>query len=240
MAAARASRRRSLWRILWSDALGPLVGGESFTMAMRRRADPWLRMSRVETHFSRLRASTATDDDNDDARGCPPSRRLIATELHGLLRLVAENPFRLAGPVDVTYPFLDRRLIEFMLASPFDQRVRRGQTRVLHRQALAGILPREIETRATKANLTSAIHYWIDRQWPTVQQLLSDDARILRYGIANVDVLRHHAQLIRAGARPSSGSFLALLAAERWLRHFERCMARGRTSARHHANDGRR
>jgi asparagine synthase (glutamine-hydrolysing) len=49
------------------------------------------------------------------------------------------------------YPFLDRRLVEFCLALPPEQRIRNGYTRWIERAALAENLPPEIYQRVTKS-----------------------------------------------------------------------------------------
>ncbi|MEZ5589952.1 MAG: lasso peptide isopeptide bond-forming cyclase [Gammaproteobacteria bacterium] len=52
------------------------------------------------------------------------------------------------------YPFFDRRLMEFCLALPADQKFRSGWNRSILRRSMQGILPREIQWRAGKANLS--------------------------------------------------------------------------------------
>jgi asparagine synthase (glutamine-hydrolysing) len=56
--------------------------------------------------------------------------------------------------LEVRYPFFDRRLVEFCLAIPGDQKLRGGWTRSVMRRALEGILPPEVQWRATKAELS--------------------------------------------------------------------------------------
>lgn len=52
------------------------------------------------------------------------------------------------------YPFLDRRVIEFALSLPDDQRCRGTLTRYVVRQALGDYLPRSVRTREDKADFT--------------------------------------------------------------------------------------
>ncbi len=58
-----------------------------------------------------------------------------------------------AFSMELRYPFLDRRLVEFCLALPPEQKLRRGWTRMVVRRALAGSLPEEIRWRIRKTNL---------------------------------------------------------------------------------------
>ncbi|MGH7247016.1 MAG: asparagine synthase-related protein, partial [Pseudomonadota bacterium] len=60
-----------------------------------------------------------------------------------------------ARGLELRCPFLDRRLFEFALAIPEDQRNRSGVERYVVRNAMRGILPEEIRTRRVKATYAS-------------------------------------------------------------------------------------
>jgi len=49
------------------------------------------------------------------------------------------------------HPYLDRRLVEFCLALPAEQRLARGVDRIIQRRAVEGFTPEEIRTRLTKS-----------------------------------------------------------------------------------------
>jgi asparagine synthase (glutamine-hydrolysing) len=53
------------------------------------------------------------------------------------------------------YPFYDRRLMEFCLAMPAEQKLSQGWTRAIIRRAMTDVLPPEILFRRDKANLSS-------------------------------------------------------------------------------------
>lgn len=50
-------------------------------------------------------------------------------------------------PIESRYPFWDRRLMEFCLALPLEQKLKNGWTRVILRRAMKGILPPITENR---------------------------------------------------------------------------------------------
>jgi asparagine synthase (glutamine-hydrolysing) len=56
--------------------------------------------------------------------------------------------------IEPRYPFLDRRLMEFCLSLPADQKLRDGWTRFVMRRAMDGALPDNVRWRANKANLS--------------------------------------------------------------------------------------
>ena len=63
-----------------------------------------------------------------------------------------------AYSVEARYPFFDRRLMEFCLALPADQKLRAGWGRSILRRGMQGVLPPEIQWRKTKADLSPNFH----------------------------------------------------------------------------------
>ncbi|MHB9131969.1 MAG: lasso peptide isopeptide bond-forming cyclase [Armatimonadota bacterium] len=57
--------------------------------------------------------------------------------------------------IEERYPFFDRRVVEFCIALPVEQKLRQGWPRLILRRAMEGILPPAIQWRSTKAD-----HAW--------------------------------------------------------------------------------
>lgn len=57
-------------------------------------------------------------------------------------------------------PFLDHRLIEFMFRVPGTMKIRNGVTKVLLREAMAGILPEDTRLRVKKTGWNAPAHVW--------------------------------------------------------------------------------
>lgn len=74
----------------------------------------------------------------------------------GLLQYEMELLDALSAPfsVELRHPFFDKRLIEFCLAIPTEQKFSYGLDRNIIRRALADILPDEIRLRKSKGNLS--------------------------------------------------------------------------------------
>jgi asparagine synthase (glutamine-hydrolysing) len=66
-----------------------------------------------------------------------------------------------ASSVEVRFPFWDKRLIEFCLSLPPEQKIKKGWTRMVMRRAMAGILPPEIQWRPGKSNLGPSFRYGV-------------------------------------------------------------------------------
>jgi asparagine synthase (glutamine-hydrolysing) len=56
-------------------------------------------------------------------------------------------------PLEARYPFFDRRLMEFCLSLPAEQKLSRGWTRYVLRNAMADFIPKAVRWRSTKADL---------------------------------------------------------------------------------------
>jgi len=130
----RLSRRTrtSPWRLLWRYCLRPLAP-EPLRRAWRaRRGGPETFrpvLDSREEHFRRMDSALIT--------------HVLELTDHAAA----------AFGIEPRYPFFDRRLVEFCLALPGEQKLRRGWTRYVLRRALAGSVPRRIARRGDKANL---------------------------------------------------------------------------------------
>jgi asparagine synthase (glutamine-hydrolysing) len=91
-------------------------------------------------------------------RKSQPSTAL--TEREGHYRTLTQDGLSLAFDLyhsatsavglEVRYPFWDKRVVEYCLALPPEQKLHRGLSRVVLRRAMAGILPGEIQRRPNK------------------------------------------------------------------------------------------
>ena len=59
--------------------------------------------------------------------------------------------------IETRFPFWDKRLVEFCLALPPQQKLSQGWSRIVLRRAMAGVLPPEIQWRREKTDFTPAI-----------------------------------------------------------------------------------
>jgi asparagine synthase (glutamine-hydrolysing) len=78
-------------------------------------------------------------------------RALMAGGLSYVLEL--NDKTAAAWALDARHPFMDKRLIEFCLALPPQQKLRAGWSRHILRNAMKGVLPEAVRTRRSKANL---------------------------------------------------------------------------------------
>lgn len=69
------------------------------------------------------------------------------------------NKASAAFSIEARFPYWDKRLAEFCLALPPEQKIYRGWTRMVVRRALDGILPFEVQWRGGKSNLGPNLHH---------------------------------------------------------------------------------
>jgi asparagine synthase (glutamine-hydrolysing) len=80
----------------------------------------------------------------------------------------------MAHSIEARVPFLDYRLIEFMMALPDRMKIRNGQMKWLLRQALHDVLPIEVSQRRSKLGFATPEQCWLHQQWGRVGDILRE------------------------------------------------------------------
>lgn len=162
-------------------------------------------------------------------------RRVASPARHEELRLLdPPEVTRHPAPwrIELWHPFADRRLQEFLLAIPPDQKFAphpetdefyAGSKRLL-RRALRGILPEPVRTRTTKTIFSAWVDDDVRRQWPAYERLFGPSARSLVAARGYVDQARLFAGLdgLRRGVDRADRIWLMkIIGLEIWLRSLE-------------------
>ena len=175
-------------RVIWEFGLRPLVP-ESIVQAWRRLhgrvRPPWGMDAVIKPAFARRVGL------EERARALlHESSRLAHTERErhhqGLTTGLYQHALELADKasaafsVAARYPFFDRRLMEFCLALPPDQKLHQGQTRAILHRAMNGTLPPEVLARFTKANLSPNFMFrLLDHDRPILDAVVADAPRMI-------------------------------------------------------------
>jgi asparagine synthase (glutamine-hydrolysing) len=84
--------------------------------------------------------------------------------------------------VEARYPFFDRRLMEFCLALPPEQKLHQGWSRAILRFAMADILPPSVQWRVNKGNLFPNFRkQLLNTQAKTLEQIMNSHQNIDNY-----------------------------------------------------------
>lgn len=111
--------------------------------------------------------------------------------------------------VEVRFPFWDKRLVEFCLALPSEQKLSGGWSRVILRRAMAGILPPEIQWRREKTDFTATLQESLGRSDRSQLETMLEDAPAACQRF--VDVEKLHVALAHVHDKRLGGNALKIL-----------------------------
>jgi asparagine synthase (glutamine-hydrolysing) len=149
-----------------------------------------------------------------------PATGILAFMLRCAFQVVGAGMHQELGGCENAYPFLDRRLVEYAFAIPFQQKLRPGENRSVMRRALKGLVPHAILDRKDKGKPTELVYRAYAREAGTIRHLLSD-ARI--FAREYVDRTKFTAAFDRAvaGHEQFHAAISIPLTLELWLRAVE-------------------
>jgi asparagine synthase (glutamine-hydrolysing) len=148
----------------------------------------------------------------------PPGKRHQVAAVRSAIQAVSWLYDTGGWPVEASYPFLHRPLVDFCLAVPGEQFMRPGETRSLHRRALRAWLPPGIAQRQDKRGPDEAFLRELAVGWERVGPLL-EDAEVVRRGIVEAGAFRRALDEARFGHLGGSLPILMkAIALEAWLR----------------------
>jgi asparagine synthase (glutamine-hydrolysing) len=101
---------------------------------------------------------------------------------HRLNCVEESNKMAAARGMVSAHPFLDRDLIEFMMAIPSEIATWQGVAKGLFREAMRGVLPENIRTRDWKSDFTAFNNRSVAKDYSRFQQLLRPDCLAVQYG----------------------------------------------------------
>lgn len=210
--------KRSYFALLWRNTFVPALPRR---LGMRFKGIAKLPPIFDKSFCSRMRLTERVYAIVDPFNCELPSQRDQALGFWTAIRGIASGIRREISGVDVSYPFLDRRLVEFMQAIPHTQRVRAGETRSLMRRSLKGLLPEKIAKRKSKGNPQEVLIRAIAREWPRLEPLF-EDARVFDRGYIDRAALQSTVEKFRFGCGTHAPALLKTLVLEVWLRSLER------------------
>jgi asparagine synthase (glutamine-hydrolysing) len=186
-----------------------------------RQHEPWY------TKDFRARASYTGEWPADGVPFLTAHARNVYAEARSpfyMLCMEWENKAAAMHGLDFAVPFLDRDLIQFLMAIPGDVQTRDGVFKALLRDALRDLLPERIATRATKADFTDFVNDGVRREGRSLADCFGPGAAAVRRGFLDADVLRTELGRLAGAARPSdvqlAWSLSDLVGLEYWLRTF--------------------
>jgi asparagine synthase (glutamine-hydrolysing) len=82
--------------------------------------------------------------------------------------------FAMAASVENRMPFLDYRVVSFLMSLPYTSKIRNGYIKAILRDALGRFMPPEVTYRKPKIGFTSPLNKWVTGAWkPFIMDTLS-------------------------------------------------------------------
>jgi len=164
--------------------------------AQTQLAPPWLDLERLgatpSDPFAERGAATRSVEALSRAQ-------LTATNLQMLLHW--EDRDSMAHSVESRVPFLDYRLVEYVLGLPAEHKIGGGVTKRVLREAMAGLLPEPVRTRMDKMGFVTPEEEWVRHEAPGRFRQAARDAVDASHGVLRPQALDELDRII-AGERP--------------------------------------
>jgi len=143
--------------------------------------------------------------------------QLTATSLPMLLHW--EDRDSMAHSIEARVPFLDYRLVEFVLGLPDDYKIAGGETKRAMREGMRGVLPERVRTRVDKMGFVTPEEVWLREDSPDLFRKALREAVDVSAGIIKDETLALLEQTI-AGKQPFSFLIWRLISFGAWMRVF--------------------
>lgn len=155
------------------------------------------------------------------ARSASIRQMSIAQLLHTSLPMQLHWADRdsMAHSVESRVPFLDWRLVEFVLGCPDEYKIKLGVTKLLLREGLRDLLPTKIVDRVDKMGFVTPEEAWVREQAPHQFRQQAKFALEKSRGILKPEVL-HMAEGIIAGREPYNNLLWRWICFGYWMERF--------------------
>lgn len=140
------------------------------------------------------------------------------TQLNLQQLLHYEDRNSMAFSIEARVPFINHRLVEYVMNVPAVYKIHHGWSKYLLRRAMEGFLPSEIQWRRDKMGFVTPEDEWITELRPQFSSLLREgEYRSGRY-VRHKNFLAH---LQTGSTNLSSGNIWRLVSLELWMREFQ-------------------
>lgn len=124
--------------------------------------------------------------------------------------------------LEMRLPFLDRRLVEFLLAAPPELFFRGGYVKYLLREALAGILVEKVRGRTAITHFSGLVAKGLRENERSKVESLIEASRVARRGyVSQCQLEQSWVSFCSGGKDASTLSLMSFLGVEAWLRSLE-------------------
>ena len=125
----------------------------------------------------------------------------------------------MAHSIESRCPFLDYRLVEFLVGLPEEFKLSNGWTKKILRKGMSGVLPNSIRDRISKLGFLTLEEVWIKNKGSSLYREKLSQAVESSNGILNAQALKILEDAI-SGKKPFSSLSWRLINFGEWMRIF--------------------
>ena len=126
--------------------------------------------------------------------------------------------------LEMTFPFLDRDLLSFLMSMPGEMQSRNGVPKGLLREAMRGILPDSIVNRTWKADFTQVVNEGMLLDYPQLIACLESESAAVKWGYLDDDAMKtllpKFRRQLHSRTAEAAWTLSDLLGLELWLQVF--------------------
>jgi asparagine synthase (glutamine-hydrolysing) len=131
-----------------------------------------------------------------------------------------EDRNSMAHSIESRLPFLDFRLVEFLMGLPFEMKLSNATTKRVLREAMAGILPESIRMRMDKMGFVTPEEVWVRNEAPDLFRAELRKSIDAAQGILNAKALDYLERVI-SGKDKFSFLLWRMISFGRWMDRFQ-------------------
>ena len=118
-------------------------------------------------------------------------------------------------------PFLDSELVEFVFNLPIDQKIKKGWTRYVYRNAMKGHMPELNSLRRSKIGFTNHEVAWIKHNAASIREVFSSN-KLAEHGLFNQDELvKSFDRWLAGNERIDVLVYWRILISQLWIERFD-------------------
>jgi asparagine synthase (glutamine-hydrolysing) len=158
-----------------------------------------------------------------EAAELEPLNRLAYVDIKSFLCcnvLEYSDRMSMAHALELRAPFCDRRLVEFSLRVPFNQKFRFGESKWLLKKAMQSSLPKAVLHRR-KLGFNPPVGTWLTGELKNLKDLLLGREAVANRGLFRYETVRGMLDQHENGVRDFSLKIWALMALEIWSRIYQ-------------------
>jgi asparagine synthase (glutamine-hydrolysing) len=219
----------SPWKILWRLGIRPVVPEpvvRAWRVLQNHKRPEYDINSIIRPDFARCHLGLSQGSERlpeNQLRSVSSSRKSHWYDLtsgFNAYTLEVADKAAAAFCIEPRHPFYDRRLAEFCLALPAEQKLNRGWTRAIMRQALAGLLPDEIVWRGGKADLSrNFARGLLAFERETLDEVILNDPQSIEAYVDITALRKAYDQYVFWGRYSDAETVWKAVTLAQWLRH---------------------